>query len=153
MFAGVTVREPGRVSGDEPVRVPCVGAVVTDPRGRLLLILRAHEPAAGRWSLPGGRIEAGETDEQAVAREVAEETGLVVTVGPELGAVHRPARDGRVYDIHDFAAEPVGGTLRAGDDAADARWCDAAEYAALDAADDLVPGLTDALRSWSCLPR
>lgn len=132
--------------------VPCAGAVVIDEAGRLLLVLRARPPAVGRWSLPGGHVETGETTEQAVAREVAEETGLVVDVGPEVGAVRRDAPDGRVYDIRDHLAAPVGGTLRAGDDAADVRWVDAAAYAALDDAGDLVPGLTDALRAWSCLP-
>ncbi len=154
VFSRVTVREPGRVSGDQRDAdvVPCVGAVIVDTAGRLLLIRRAHAPAAGRWSLPGGRVEAGETAERAVVREVAEETGLAVTVGVEVGVVRRPTADGREYVIRDFRAEPVGGTLRAGDDAADARWCDAAAYAALDDADELVPGLTDALRAWSCLP-
>ncbi len=61
------------------LRVPCVGAIITDPAGRLLLIKRGHEPEAGRWSVPGGRIEPGESDEQALVREVREETGLTVT--------------------------------------------------------------------------
>lgn len=146
----MTVREAGGVSDDGTV--PCVGAIVTDPEGRLLLILRARAPAAGRWSLPGGHVEPGETHEQAVAREVVEETGLRVEVGPEVGSVHRAASDGRTYDIRDHRATPSGGTLRAGDDATDVRWVDAARYAQLDAAGELVPGLTDALRAWSCLP-
>ena len=119
----------------------------------LLTRMSSRTRIEGRWTLPGGGIDHGEDPRDAVRREVAEETGLVVTVGPEVGAVRRPAPDGRVYDIRDHAAVPVGGTLRAGDDAADARWCDATEYAALDAAGELVPGLTDALRSWSCLPK
>ncbi len=68
------------------MRVQCVGAVITDESGRMLLILRGHEPGKGLWSVPGGRIEPGETDEQAVIREVREETGLKVTCGRLLGA-------------------------------------------------------------------
>ena len=54
-----------------PERIPCVGAVITDEAGRILLILRGHEPGQGLWSIPGGRIEPGETDEQAVVRGCA----------------------------------------------------------------------------------
>ncbi|HJY99567.1 MAG TPA: NUDIX domain-containing protein, partial [Streptosporangiaceae bacterium] len=77
----------GDVSGSF---IPCVGAVITDSRGRLLLIRRGHEPGAGLWSLPGGRIEPGETDAEALVREMREETGLEVEPGPLLGAVQRP---------------------------------------------------------------
>ena len=56
--------------------IPCVGAIVADGEGRLLMIKRGHEPGAGLWSIPGGRIEPGETDTEAVARELTEETGL-----------------------------------------------------------------------------
>ena len=69
-------------------RVRCVGAVIKDRGNRLLLIKRGHEPGAGLWSLPGGRIEPGETDQQALVREVREETGLAVTAGPLVGAGH-----------------------------------------------------------------
>jgi len=68
-------------------RIDCAGAVIKDGQGRLLLIRRRNEPGAGLWSLPGGRIEPGETGDQAVAREVREETGLSVTVGRLLGVV------------------------------------------------------------------
>ena len=130
--------------------VPCVGAIVHDERGRLLLIQRGREPAQGSWSLPGGRVHAGETFAQAVAREVREETGLTVTVGEMIGAVDRAAPDGSTYDIRDFRAyvdgspEPV-----AGDDAADARWVSLAELEALPTS----PGLVDALTAWDALPR
>src|SRR5712691_10819704 len=68
-------------------RIPCVGAVIKDDAGRLLLIKRGHEPGKGLWSVPGGRVEAGETDQEALVREVREETGLVVTAGPLIGSV------------------------------------------------------------------
>ena len=102
--------------------IPCVGAVVTDEQGRLLMIKRGHEPGAGLWSIPGGRIEPGETDAEALVREMLEETGLTVQVGRLLGTVQRPGLDGAVIDIRDYAATVTGGTLAAGDDAADARW-------------------------------
>lgn len=133
--------------------VPCVGGVVTDHRGRLLLIRRAHPPEAGRWSLPGGKVEPGESLADATAREVAEETGLTVVVGDEVGTVRRDGPDGVVFDIHDFRCRPLDtGVPTAGDDAADARWVDAADYDDLDAAGDLATGLTLALRAWDCLP-
>jgi 8-oxo-dGTP diphosphatase len=117
-------------SGEAAVRtVLAAGAVVRDAADRLLLVQRGHDPEAGRWTLPGGRVEPGETPAQAAAREVAEETGLVVTVGREWLVLERPAGPGAVFEIHDFVAEPVGGTLRAGDDAADVGWFTAAELA------------------------
>jgi 8-oxo-dGTP diphosphatase len=133
-------------------RIPCVGAVIKDESGRLLLIKRRNEPGAGLWSVPGGRIEPGETDEQAVVREVAEETGLAVTCGPLLGAVERPGLDGAVIDVRDYVAVIAGGTLAAGDDAADARWVTAAEAARMETAGMLTGGLLAVLRSWQVLP-
>ncbi len=129
-------------------RLRCVGAVVHDERGRLLLVRRANDPGRGRWSLPGGRVEVGESDDDAVVREVAEETGIAVVVGRHVGTVERDAPDHAVYEIHDFTCRAVGGALRPGDDADDARWCDAAGLAAL----PLVDGLVDALTAWDCLP-
>ena len=129
-------------------RIPCVGAVILDDAGRLLLILRGHDPGKGLWSIPGGRIEPGETDAEAVVREVGEETGLAVTCGAMLGSVERPAGGSAVLEIRDYYAVPVSGQLAAGDDAADARWVPPAEIAALDATGQLTPGLLAALRSW-----
>jgi 8-oxo-dGTP diphosphatase len=134
-------------SSDNAIR--CVGAVLHDEAGRLLLIQRATEPGRGRWSIPGGRVLPGETDAAAVRRELREETGLEVEVGPLLGTVRRPAPGGAVFDIHDYSGQVIGGTLIAGDDAAAARWVTAEEYARL----EVVAGLTDALSSWDALPR
>ena len=127
--------------------VPCVGAVIKDAAGRLLLIKRGHAPGAGLWSLPGGRIEPGETDAQALVREMREETGLLVEAGALIGTVRRPAGDGDVLDIRDYAARVTGGTLAAGDDAAEARWVAASELGTLAITD----GLIEALTSWGVL--
>ena len=62
-----------------------MGAVVGDGQGRLLLIRRGHPPGEGLWSLPGGRVETGESDAAAVARELREETGLSVEIGELIG--------------------------------------------------------------------
>ncbi|MFC5993986.1 NUDIX hydrolase [Pseudonocardia hispaniensis] len=124
--------------------IPCVGAIVRDRSGRLLLVQRANEPGAGLWAVPGGRVEPGETDHAAVVRETAEETGLTVRVGPLAGEVVRGP-----FRIADYHCEPAGGRLQAGDDATDARWVDAAGLAQL----PLVDGLLEALTEWDALPR
>ena len=131
--------------------MPCVGAVITDGAGRLLLIQRGHDPGRGLWSIPGGRIEDGETDEAALVREVGEETGLLVTAGPLIGTVTRPGPGGTEFEIRDYAAVVTGGTLAAGDDAADVRWASPAELDRLEAGSWLSPGLLAALRSWGAL--
>ena len=127
-------------------RIPCVGAVLTDGE-LILLIRRGHEPEAGRWSIPGGRVEPGETDDQALVREVREETGLEVVPSPLIGAVDRPRPDGRVLVIRDYAATVTGGRLAAGDDADDARWFSARDLAGL----TLTTGLEKVLKDWGVL--
>ncbi len=131
----MTDRNPG---------VPCVGGLAYDADGRLLLIRRRNEPGRGLWSVPGGRVEAGESDADAVVREMAEETGLVVRPGALIGRVRRGP-----FAIADYRCSVVGGTLRPGDDATAARWCDAATLTGL----PLVPLLYDTLREWDALPR
>ena len=111
------------------------------------MIKRGHEPGAGLWSIPGGRIEPGETDAEALVREMLEETSLAVEPGRLLGRVQRRGPDGTVIDIRDYAATVTGGTLRPGDDAADARWVDAREMEAL----PITEGLTETLTSWGVL--
>jgi 8-oxo-dGTP diphosphatase len=128
-------------------RVPCVGAIITDDGGRFLLIKRGHDPGAGLWSLPGGRVEPGETDEQAVVREIREETGLTVVCDRLVGSVKREGVDGAILDIRDYAATVTGGGLAAGDDAADARWVSPADLATL----PVTGGLVEALTAWGVL--
>ena len=124
-----------------------MGAIITDDTGRLLLIKRGHEPEEGRWSLPGGRVKPGESDRDALAREVREETGLRVEPGTLVGAVERPAPGGAVFDIHDYAASVSGGRLAAGDDAADARWVHPRDIDRL----NLTSGLARTLAEWGVL--
>jgi 8-oxo-dGTP diphosphatase len=136
-------------------RVDCVGGIVvhdgSDGR-RLLLVLRGREPSRGTWSVPGGRVEPGETDEAATAREVLEETGLRVWVGRLVGTVERDAPAGGVYVIRDYLCRAVPGAdldaVRGGDDADDARWFTPREVAGLGCA----PGLVEALTEWGVLP-
>lgn len=130
-------------------RVPCVGAVVHDDTHRLLMIRRARPPAAGRWSVPGGRVQPGESDAEAVRREVTEETGLTVAVGVRVGTVELPGPGGVIYDVRDYACAVVCGELQAGDDAAEARWVSRSELTLLNA----TTGLVDTLQRWGMLPR
>jgi ADP-ribose pyrophosphatase YjhB (NUDIX family) len=124
--------------------IACAGALVRDAEGRLLVVLRAHPPAQGTWSLPGGRVEPGESLEQACAREVLEETGVVVRVRRHVGRVRRDGQAGTTYVIDDFACEPVGGLLQAATDACDARWVSDDELQQL----ELSPLLWETLDDW-----
>ncbi len=118
-----------------------VGAIVVHD-GSLLLVRRGHGPAAGQWSVPGGRIEWGETIAEAVVREVLEETGLECVCGELLGWVEIIDDDHTAPEHHfvvlDFVAtvlehgEPV-----AGDDAAEVRWVPLADVLDLNIVDGL----------------
>lgn len=76
-----------------------VDAWIVDPRGRILLVRRGRAPFRGRWSLPGGFCEWGETTEEACAREVREETGVEVRIGAVLGVYSDPKRDPRGHTV------------------------------------------------------
>lgn len=127
----------------ESRRVLCAGAVVRRDDGRILVIRRGHPPSEGLWSIPGGRVEPGESLQQAARREVAEETGLDVTIDRLLGQTDLPSETDAVYDVSDFAATVNGDpdALLAGDDAAAARWVTRAEFEALDTTPSLPPAL------------
>jgi 8-oxo-dGTP diphosphatase len=103
-----------------------VGAVVLDG-DRVLLVQRGGAPLPGKWSVPGGLVELGETTAEAARREVAEECGLEIELVDLAGVLDRVVRDadGRVryhWVLVDYLAVSRGGRLCAGDDAADARW-------------------------------
>ena len=102
--------------------VLAAGAVVLDAGERILLVRRGRSPSAGEWTLPGGRVEAGESPEAAVVRELREETAIEGRVVAPLGVV-TIVRDDVVYSIHEFLVAPQSDEPpRAGDDAAEARW-------------------------------
>jgi len=103
--------------------VVAVGAFVFDRDGRVLLVQRGRPPGEGLWTVPGGRLEPGETLVQGVAREVREETGLIVEVGV-LACVVEHISDGYHYVILDYLARPIGGTLAAATDVTDAKFID-----------------------------
>lgn len=128
--------------------IPCVGAIVFDEDGRLLLVRRANPPAQGLWSIPGGRVEPGEASEDAVLRELVEETGVAGVVVREVGTITRDAPGGGTYVIRDFLVRADAGSQPvAGDDADDAAWFtdDELRRAATS------PGLVEALESWALI--
>lgn len=124
--------------------VPAAGVIIFNQRGQLLLVRRGHEPQTGRWSVPGGRVEPGESPAEAAVREALEETGLAVRVEREVLNVRIPAGEGGEFDVHDFTATVVGGTLAPGDDATDARWFSPEQLLDLPLATNLLADLRDA---------
>jgi 8-oxo-dGTP diphosphatase len=116
-----------------PRPVVGVGAVIAHQE-RVVLIRRRYEPLAGQWSLPGGTLELGESLEAGVAREMREETGLEVDVGPVIEVFDRILldTDGRLryhFVLIDYLCRPIGGSLQAGSDVDDAVWVDPSELA------------------------
>jgi mutator protein MutT len=125
----------------------CVGAVAVDD-GRLLLVRRGRGPAQGEWSVPGGRVERGETVGEAVVRELAEETGLEALCGPLLGWVERIGEDHH-FVILDFMVEVLdAGDPVAGDDAAEVAWVPLEDVAEMT---NLVEGLAEFLHEHGVL--
>ena len=120
----------------------CVGAVVVSD-DRLLMVRRGRGPAQGEWSVPGGRVEWGETLAEAIVRELREETGLDGVCGEFVGWVERVDADHH-YVILDFRvvvldeASPV-----AGDDALEATWVPLESVTLLRVVDGLIEFLTD----------
>lgn len=127
-----------------------VGAVVIDG-DQVLLVRRAHEPLKGEWSLPGGAVELGETLREAIAREVLEETGLSVDVGPVVDVLDRIRVDDdrRIrfhYVLIDFVCRPVAGALCCASDVEDARWARLDDLPSYGVADATVAVIREAFR-------
>jgi 8-oxo-dGTP diphosphatase len=117
--------DPVRPASSSPIIA--VGAVIWNDRKEVVLIRRGTPPRKGQWSIPGGKLEWGETLEQALLREVREETGLIVDIVGLIEIVNSMTRNeaGAVthhYVLIDFTARHVSGELRAGSDAEEARW-------------------------------
>ncbi len=125
----------------------CVGALAVQDE-RLLLVRRGHGPAAGEWSVPGGRVEPAESLAEAVVRELMEETGLEGVCERFVGWVERIGADHH-FVILDFAVtvlDPAAPPV-AGDDAREVAWVPRAELSDY----RLVEGLADFLRDHSVL--
>src|SRR5262245_11264212 len=138
--------------------VVAVGVVLLDG-DRVLLVERARPPNAGRWTVPGGVVEAGESMREAALRELREETGLECTLGPIVEILERIVPDdvGRArfhYVIVDFLGTAPAGELRATSDASDARFIPLRDLGTLPLTDDLVPVIerAAAIRDGAALP-
>jgi ADP-ribose pyrophosphatase YjhB (NUDIX family) len=123
-----------------------VGAVILH-QDRVLLVRRGKAPSFGKWSLPGGLVELGETTREALAREIMEECGIKIRIVDVCGVLDRVVNDdaGRVryhYVLVDYLAYPDSLDVRAGDDAAEAQWFELAGLAEL----DTTQGLMDMIR-------
>ena len=126
-----------------------VGAVVLDA-GRVLLVRRGKPPLMGKWSLPGGMVELGETTRQAVEREIAEECGLAIRVGEVVGILDRVVHDaeGRIryhWVLVDYVAFVESGTLCAASDADEAQWVEVDAVERLETTDGLMDMIRRAL--------
>jgi 8-oxo-dGTP diphosphatase len=126
-----------------------VGAVVLH-RGKVLLVRRGRPPSAGRWSLPGGLVELGETTVEAVKRELMEECGIVIDVVDVAGVLDRVVHDdaGRVryhYVLVDFLASTASDAVTAGSDADEACWVDTGEVERMEVTEGLMNMIQRAL--------
>jgi mutator protein MutT len=132
-----------------------VGAVVVHD-GRVLLVRRGKEPLRGRWMVPGGTLEWGETLEEAVVREVEEETGLRVKPREMVAVLDRIHRAGGAVVHHfvivDYLCDLVSGTLRAGSDAEDAALVPLADLPAYDVPDKALEVVEEGLRRLGLRP-
>ena len=117
-------------------RTDCVGVVCI--RGNdVLLIQRGTAPRKGEWSIPGGRIEAGETEAQAALRELGEETNVSADLLTKITALNADF-EGYHYRLHDYLARWTSGAPRAGDDADKAQFIPVSEIDGLGMWDETV---------------
>ncbi len=118
-----------------------VSAIIFDQNERVLLIRRGKPPASGFWHVPGGKLEAGESLVEGVRREVKEETGLDVIIGPIMAVVER-RQEGFHYVIVDFLARISNfnqAEIQSADDASAAAWVAEDELSQYPIADGLLP--------------
>lgn len=122
--------------------------MVFNERNDILLIKRGKEPHYGRWMVPGGSLEWGETLEQAAIREVLEETGIEIEIEAfgELIEAITPGENGFHYVIVDYVAHANGGVLHAGSDALEATWARLDDLNAFDLTEDLARVIQTSLR-------
>ena len=130
-----------------------VGAVILH-EDKVLLVRRGQSPSFGKWSLPGGLVELGESTREAIAREIMEECGIGIRVVDVAGVLDRVVHDdaGRVryhYVLVDYLAYPESLDVVAGSDAGDAQWFDIERVAEL----DTTQGLLDMIRRGEALRR
>jgi mutator protein MutT len=129
--------------------VVAVGVLLLDG-DRVLLVQRGRPPSVGKWTVPGGKVELGESLEAAALRELAEETGLSATLGPIVEVLERVVRDekGAIafhFVILDFLAAAPNGTLCAASDCLDARWVPIASLGEYQTTDGLEPVIARAV--------
>ena len=104
----------------DPDPIQCVGTICFRD-DQVLLIKRAMPPRKGEWSIPGGRIEVGETEQAAALRELLEETGIIATLGPKVEKVEAHFED-KSYDLHDYAAKWISGEPTPNDEVLETRF-------------------------------
>ena len=113
-------------------KILAAAAIIINERDEVLLIRRGHQPAQGKWSLPGGSVKPSETPAQAALREVREETGLEVEIEAELWRINVALSPEHEFDLVGFLASYRGGEPVAADDAELARWVTAVEFQSLE---------------------
>lgn len=123
-----------------------VGAIVQRD-GELLMVKRAQDPAAGSWSLPGGRVEMGERLEDALRREVFEETGLEIEVGELAGILEIPGTDLHYVILDHFATVVGDAQPEPGSDVSDVRWVRLEDIASL----PCTPRFEETMKAWNVL--